>query len=116
MQNEAVSEVNRVSSLQEGVMYYAINAFETLPQSKFLKFCNMEEFYENLSLELGSSDPSKKERQIAQVKSVFDEQDLGYNQLIAVGELAITDADLEKYGIQKGGLRQAILSVIKRNQ
>jgi glucose-6-phosphate isomerase len=31
------------------------------------------------------------------------------------GDLAITDAKLEKYGITQGGLRTAILSVIKSN-
>jgi hypothetical protein len=38
-----------------------------------------------------------------------------FKQLIETGELAITDSELKDYGITQGGLRKAILAVIKRN-
>jgi hypothetical protein len=34
---------------------------------------------------------------------------------MATGELAMTDAELKEYGIAQGGLRKAILSVIRSN-
>jgi hypothetical protein len=36
-----------------------------------------------------------------------------FDDLMETGDLAITDAKLEKYGITQGGLRTAILAVIK---
>jgi hypothetical protein len=36
-------------------------------------------------------------------------------ELMATGELAITDAELKEYGITQGGLRKAIVAVIKSN-
>lgn len=54
--------------------------------------------------------------QVAVVKAKFEEQDVKFKQLMATGDLALTDAELRDYGIAQGGLRKAILAVIKSNQ
>jgi hypothetical protein len=70
----------------------------------------MKEFFEMLKMDEGKSD-----EQVEKVRDVFSEQDIEFKQLMETGDLAITDSKLEKYGITQGGLRTAILSVIKSN-
>ncbi|EGF84118.1 hypothetical protein BATDEDRAFT_85425 [Batrachochytrium dendrobatidis JAM81] len=47
------------------------------------------------------------------LRETFTEQGILFEDLMETGDLAITDAELEKYGIAQGGLRTAILAVIK---
>jgi hypothetical protein len=74
-------------------------------------FSSMEEFFEMLRTER-----KRPESDIEKVKAVFTEQAILFDDLIATGDLALTDEKLEKYGIAQGGLRTAILAVIKSNQ
>jgi hypothetical protein len=70
----------------------------------------MEQFFNRLKMEEGKSD-----EQVKKVRDVFSEQDIEFKQLMATGDLAMTDAELKDYGITQGGLRKAILSVIRSN-
>jgi hypothetical protein len=54
--------------------------------------------------------------QVAVAKAKFEEQGVKFKQLMATGDLALTDAELKDYGIAQGGLRKVILAVIKSNQ
>ena len=56
------------------------------------------------------------DEQVKQAKSVFAEQGIVFKQLMKTGELAITDGEMKEYGISQGGLRKAILSVIRSQQ
>ena len=47
------------------------------------------------------------------IKKAFESQRLKFSALLEADELAMTDADLEEYGIAQGGLRKAILSLFK---
>jgi hypothetical protein len=53
--------------------------------------------------------------QVAVTKDKFGSQGITFKQLMKTGELAITDVELKDYGITQGGLRKAILAVIKSN-
>jgi hypothetical protein len=70
----------------------------------------MEQFFHKLKTER-----KRPESDIAKLKEVFTEQGILFDDLMETGELAITDAKLKEYGITQGGLRTAILSVIKSN-
>ncbi len=48
--------------------------------------------------------------------SFLNVKGITFKQLMKTGDLAITDEKLKEYGIKQGGLRTAILSVIKRSQ
>ena len=78
------------------------------------KFRVMEEFF--VKLESTLKNPIKKDRQMKEVRDAFDGQDIEYDQLMAIGDLALTDEKLKEIGISQLGLRTAILSVIKSNQ
>jgi hypothetical protein len=71
----------------------------------------MEEFFQRLRIE---QDMSKA--QIETAKERLASQGITFKQLMATGDLALTDAELKDYGITQGGLRKAILSVIRSNQ
>jgi hypothetical protein len=71
----------------------------------------MEEFFKALK-----DDEDMIDEQILKTKTVFSTQGLLYEDLMETGDLAMTDAELEKYGIAQGGLRKAILSLIKSNR
>ncbi|KAJ3262125.1 hypothetical protein HDU77_000483 [Chytriomyces hyalinus] len=53
--------------------------------------------------------------EIEAIRAVFLTPKIKFKHLMAVGDLAISDEKLEKYGIMQGGLRTSILSVIKSN-
>jgi hypothetical protein len=76
-----------------------------------VKNTDMEHFFEKLK-----TDEEMSDAQVAIAKEKFGSQGITFKQLMKTGDLAITDSDLEKYGIAQGGLRTAILSVIKSNQ
>ena len=87
--------------------HYYIETEDDLVQ----KFSAMEEFFDKLQTEQELDDDD-----IATIKDCFGQQKVKLKQLMATGDLALTDAELEKYGIAQGGLRKAILAVIKSNQ
>ena len=111
------SYVSALSALQEGKEYFVETDLDkpgsdlkyTMEQIKWS--VEMEQFFERLKTEEGKTD-----EQVKKVRCVFAEQDIEFKQLMATGDLAITDAELEKYGITQGGLRKAILAVIKGNK
>ena len=76
------------------------------------KLTTMEEFFQRLRMERKRPESSDIEK----VKTVFKEQAILFDDLVATGDMALTDAELKDYGITQGGLRKAILSVIRSNQ
>jgi hypothetical protein len=70
----------------------------------------MEQFFDKLKTER-----KRPESDIIKLKEVFTEQGILFNDLMETGDLAITDAKLERIGITQLGLRTAILSVIRSN-
>jgi hypothetical protein len=71
----------------------------------------MEKFFEGLKVDQGLDDDD-----IVIIKDCLGKQKIKFKQLMATGELALTDAKLKDYGIAQGGLRTAILAIIKINQ
>jgi uncharacterized protein YsxB (DUF464 family) len=103
--------VTDVKDLREGFLYYALTVNEELPRKQTAKFSpEMEHFFERLKTVEDMSDA-----QVEIAKESFSSQGITYKQLMKTGDLAITDAELKDYGITQGGLRKAILAVIKSN-
>jgi hypothetical protein len=102
--------VTDVSDLQEEYLYHVLAGSEEPPKKQTTNFC-LEVFFVKLKTEQDMSDA-----QIEYAKESFVAQGLTANQVMATGELALTDADLKEIGITQGGLRKAILSVIRSNQ
>ncbi|EGF76381.1 expressed protein [Batrachochytrium dendrobatidis JAM81] len=75
------------------------------------KFTTMEEFFGRLKTEEDLDD-----EEIDIIKDCFTKQKLKIKQLMATGDLAMTDEKLKEIGISQLGLRTAILAVIKSNQ
>ena len=71
----------------------------------------MTGFYDKLK-----SEKELDDEDIETIKGCFGKQKIKFSMLMEVGDLAITDGKLEKYGITQGGLRTAILAVIKKYQ
>jgi hypothetical protein len=70
----------------------------------------MEHFFGKLKTEQDLDDDD-----VQTIKVCFGNEKIKIKQLMATGELAITDVKLKEYGMTQGGLRTAILSVIKSN-
>jgi hypothetical protein len=103
--------VTDVKDLREGFLYYALTVNEELPRKQMAKFSpEMEHFFERLK-----TDEDMSDAQVEIAKESFSSQGITYKQLMKTGDLAITDAELKDYGITQGGLRKAILAVIKSN-
>ena len=66
----------------------------------------MEEVFEKLEGTLKNE--VKKKRQIDKIRAIFDKEDIEYDQLVATGDLAITNEKPKEDGITQGGLRTAI--------
>ena len=98
--------VTDVKDLREGCLYYALTVNEELPK----KLTEMEQFFERLK-----TDEDMSDAQVEIVKEAFSSQGITCKQLMKTGDLAITDGKLKEYGIAQGGLRTAILAVIKSN-
>ena len=101
------SYVSELSALQEGKEYFVETDLDK-PGSD-VKF-TMEQFFERLKIDEDMSDA-----QVEIAKESFSSQGITYKQLMKTGDLAMTDAELEKMGIVQLGLRKAILAVIKSN-
>jgi uncharacterized ubiquitin-like protein YukD len=107
----SIHQLKNVKDLREGFLYYALTVNEELPRKQTAKFSpEMEQFFQKLK-----TDEDMSDEQVAMAKEIFGLQGITFKQLMKTGHLAITDAKLEKYGITQGGLRTAILSVIKSN-
>ena len=102
--------VTDVKDLRKGFLYYALTVNEELPRKQMAKFSTMDEFFKRLKIDEDMSD-----EQVAIAKEKFSSQGINYKQLMKSGDLAITDAKLERIGITQLGLRTAILAVIKSN-
>lgn len=87
--------------------HYYVETEDDLVQN----FSTMEEFFQRLRTER-----KRSESDIEIIKEVFKEQSILFDDLIATGDLALTNDILKEYGITQGGLRTAILAVIKSNQ
>ena len=70
----------------------------------------MTDFFEKLK-----TDQDLDEDDVLVIKDCFEKQKIKFKQLMENGDLAMTDSELKDYGITQGGLRKAILAVIKRN-
>ena len=105
----SVHQLKNVKDLREGFLYYAITVNEELPKNQTAKFSpEMNEFFDKLMTEQELDDDD-----IQTIKDCFGKQKIKLRQLLATGELAVTDAKLERIGITQLGLRRAILAVIK---
>lgn len=67
-------------------------------------FADMDGFYEALE---GILQTNKKPEQLKLIRRVFDEQDIESTTLPR-----LTDEKLKEYGVEKGGIREAILAVL----
>ena len=70
------------------------------------KFPIMDEFFERLRTEQDMSDA-----QVEQAKESFSAHGITFKQLMATGDLSLSDEKLEKIGIAQAGLGIAILLV-----
>ena len=70
----------------------------------------MEKFFEILK-----NDQELDDDDIVMIRDCLGKQKIKFKQLMATGELALTDEKLEKIGISQLGLRTAILAIIKIN-
>jgi hypothetical protein len=99
-----LSQIINISSIEAKERYYIQTDTEILvPLSR-----GMEEFFERLK-----TDRKRPESDIIKVREIFTEQGLLLDDLIATGDLALTDEKLKEYGIAQLGLRTSILAVIK---
>ena len=71
----------------------------------------MEEFFVKLK-----TDQEVDDDDIDIIKDCFGNQKFTFKQLMATGDLTLTDCELKEYGLSQGGLRKAVLSVIKSNR
>lgn len=98
--------VTNVTTLTAGTTYF----IETDLNVPKVKISDMEQFFERLR-----TDEDMSDEQVAMAREIFGLQGITFKQLMKTGELAMTDAKLERIGITQLGLRTAILSVIKSN-
>eukprot|EP00842_Homolaphlyctis_polyrhiza_P006843 jgi/Hompol1/748/HPOL_005401-RA len=104
--------VTDIQDLREGQLYYALTVNEQLPKKPVPTFSpKMEAFLGKLEASLKIE--AKKKQQMADIRAALYKEDIDFDRLMATGDLAITDAKLEKCGIKTDGLRFAILSAIK---
>ena len=94
-----LSEIHEICLFKESVRY-VINPIE---------IHNLQDFYNELEKRKGDS-------ALSIVKSAFGKENIGFDELMAADELAMTDEILEKIGIKQIGLRIAILLLIKNNK
>ncbi|KAJ8323887.1 hypothetical protein O5D80_007118 [Batrachochytrium dendrobatidis] len=100
--------VTDVKNLRDGFLYYALTVNEELPKKQVVDpNLNIEHFFDKMKT------TKKPEFDIIKLRETFTEQGILFEDLMETGDLAITDAELEKYGIAQGGIRTAILAVIK---
>ncbi|EGF77311.1 hypothetical protein BATDEDRAFT_27619 [Batrachochytrium dendrobatidis JAM81] len=101
--------VTDVKNLRDGFLYYALTVNEELPKKQAVDHnLNIEHFFDKMKIER-----KRPEFDIIKLKETFTEQGILFEDLMETGDLVITDAELEKYEIAQGGLRTAILAVIK---
>ncbi|OAJ39187.1 hypothetical protein BDEG_23051 [Batrachochytrium dendrobatidis JEL423] len=101
--------VTDVKNLRDGFLYYALTVNEELPKKQVVDHnLNIKHFFDKMKIER-----KRPEFDIIKLRETFTEQGILFEDLMETGDLAITDAELEKYGIAQGGIRTAILAVIK---
>ena len=82
---------------------------QELPRKQSIS--TIEEFFEKLK-----TDEDMSDAQVKISREKFGEQGITFKQLMATGDLALTDEKLKACGITQLGLRTAILAVIKSSQ
>ena len=102
------SQIIDISGIEAKERYYVQTDADALKKGIFSP--EMEHFFERLK-----TDEDMSDAQVEIAKESFSSQGITYKQLMKTGELAITDEELKGYGITQGGLRKAILAVIKSN-
>ncbi|OAJ43889.1 hypothetical protein BDEG_27202 [Batrachochytrium dendrobatidis JEL423] len=103
--------VTDVKDLRQEYLYYVLAGFEELPKKQITKFTTMEEFFDKLKIQQELDDD-----EIQLIKDCLGKQKVKFTQLMATGDLALTDEKLKEIGISQLGLRTAVLLVIKGNQ
>lgn len=103
--NGKKSTETEVSGLQANGDYYV----ET-DEHRASNFTTMEEFFDKLK-----TDEDMSEAQVSLARDALIGQGMTYKQLTKTGDLGMTDEKLKEYGIGQGGLRIAILSIIRGN-
>ena len=110
VEDGSVHKLKNVKDLRDGFLYYALTVNEELPEKQTAKFNTMDEFFDKLK-----TDEDMSDEQVATAKELFSSQGITFKQLMKTGDLAMADEKLKEYGITQGGLRTAILAVIKSN-
>ncbi|KAJ3252327.1 hypothetical protein HK103_001633 [Boothiomyces macroporosus] len=117
-ENGRTSIIDKISDFEQDKSYFVLTDIDDFPpehspnpekKQNFSK--EMEKFFEKLRIKR-----KLDEDKIGAIKQCFSQQAIEYEDLIATGELALTDAKLKEIGISQLGLRNAILAVIKNNQ
>jgi uncharacterized ubiquitin-like protein YukD len=106
----SIHQLKNVKDLREGYLYYALTVNEELPKKQTAKFSTMEQFFDKLKTEQELDDDD-----VQTIKDCFGNQKIKFKQLMATGDLVISDEKLKEYGITQGGLRTAILAIIRTN-
>jgi hypothetical protein len=97
--------INEVEAVITNETYFVTTAKESVPVPVSpATFTTMEEFYEMLRKDQGLGGDDVKI-----IKGVFDKEKIMVKQLPR-----LTDEKLEKYGLLQGGLREAILAVLRK--
>jgi hypothetical protein len=121
-QNGKVVEMKEIIDFKEGESYFLLTEIDELPaiHRSVIRIEAIEEFYVKLK-----TDEDITNQQVGIAKDVVSKEGklsilnfkgITFIQLMNTGDLAITDAELKEYGISQGGIRKAILSVIRSNQ
>jgi hypothetical protein len=113
---EIKTPIKRIYSLVDGNRSYVQDWLGFMSEGHYyieteLGLTTMEEFFVKLK-----TDQDMSNVQIDTAKEKFADQGITFKQLMATGDLCLTDAELKDYGIAQGGLRKAILAVIKKYQ
>ena len=93
--------VTDVKDLREGCLYNVLAGFEELPRKQAPTF-KMEKFFDKLK-----SEQELDDEEIGIIKNCFGTQKIKFNQLMATGELALTDGKLKEIGISQLGFKNS---------
>ncbi|KAK5667233.1 hypothetical protein QVD99_006440 [Batrachochytrium dendrobatidis] len=88
--------VTDVKDLIQGYLYYVLAGFEEFPKKQTTKFTTMEEFFDKLKIQQELDDD-----EIQLIKDCLGKQKVKFTQLMATGDLALTDEKLKEIGISQ---------------
>ncbi|KAJ3378444.1 hypothetical protein HDU80_002857 [Chytriomyces hyalinus] len=104
-ENGARAQPTEIGDFIDRAEYYVLTALD-----QYEKFTDMDTFFATLK-----EDQALEPDEIEAIRAIFLTQKIRFRQLMAVGDLAITDENLNQDGIKERGLRTAILSAIRSN-